>query len=176
MLGDKKSLSLMDSKDKDNHFSTCWDTIVFSLFLQVKCPSPPPPAPPPLCGRRFNGQWGLNDTLLAEGHLSTCYWYTYYCSIGVISEILDPLQCWNDNQEVTFQITSAKEGTSGPLEYSRQATSTSFALVSSMVIWQSGTWARPCISSAVLYDPSHSKMSHLISIWMTNSITDKFGK
>lgn len=77
MLGDKKSLSLMDSKDKDNHFSTCCDTIVFFSFLQVKCPFSP------LWGGRCNGQWGLRDTLLAKGHLPATirlllqYWYNF---------------------------------------------------------------------------------------------------
>lgn len=42
MLKDKKSPSLMDSKDKDNHFSTCCHTIVLFSFLQVKYPFFPP--------------------------------------------------------------------------------------------------------------------------------------
>lgn len=172
LLGDKKSLSLMDSKDKDNHLSTCCDTIVFFSFLQVKCPSPPPPAPCVVGGVMGNGDL----VMLCWQRAIYLYLYVYYCRMGVISEILDPLQCRNDNQEVTFQIIPAKEGTRGPLEYSHQATSTSFGLVSSVVIWQSGIWARPCTSFAVLYDPSHSKMSQLISIWMKNSITYKLGR
>lgn len=49
----------------------------------------------------------------------------------------------SDNQEVIFQVTSAKEDTSGLLEYSRQATSVFFVLVSSVVMWQSDIWAMP---------------------------------
>lgn len=150
---------------------TCPPVVIqlFSLvFYRLNVPFPP------LWGGRCNGQWGLSDALLAKGHLPVLI--RLLLQMGVISEILDPLQCRNDNQEVTLQITPAKEGTRGPLEYSHQATSTSFGLVSSVVIWQSGIWARPCTSFAVLYDPSHSKMSQLISIWMKNSITYKFGR
>lgn len=143
-LGDKKSLSLMKSKDKEQ---SLFHLLQHNCFQQVGHPLLPH------SGWEVSSEW---DLLVFIGYCCIYCQTTHETSGAYILPFRMQFgDCgWDYNQEVTFQFTSSKGDTewdtgdmsSEPSSAMNQATSISSIRVSSVAIWQLYNWPRPAIN------------------------------